>query len=79
MDVKNAIASSDGLTVNEHFARTHNFHIFRLQYAGHEFVELRKINPACSGHAHDDDALAKLSQTLGEGIWRKLHMKGDIR
>lgn len=79
MDVIIAIASSDGVTVNEHFGRAHNFRIYRLQEAGYEFVELRKINPACSGHAHDADALAKLAQTLGEGIWRKLHMKGDIR
>ena len=45
MDVKIAIASSDGLTVNEHFGRAHCFRIYRLNDAGYEFVELRENIP----------------------------------
>ena len=41
MDVKIAIASSDGLTVNEHFGRAHSFIIYRLHDAGYEFVEIK--------------------------------------
>ena len=55
MDVKIAIASSDCLTVNEHFGRSRSFRIYRLHDSGHEFIEERKGVPLCSGHAHDDN------------------------
>ncbi len=66
MDVKIAIASSDGLTVNEHFGRTGSFRIYRLHDAGHEYIETRANEPVCSGHAHDDNALAKTAQALSD-------------
>lgn len=66
MDVKIAIASSDGVNVNEHFGRAQGFHIYRLYDNGHEFVELRKSIPVCSSHAHDDDALAQTAQALSD-------------
>jgi predicted Fe-Mo cluster-binding NifX family protein len=66
MDVKIAFASNDGLNVNEHFGRAQSFHIYRLHDTGHEFVELRESIPVCSGHAHDDDALAKTAQALSD-------------
>jgi predicted Fe-Mo cluster-binding NifX family protein len=66
MDVKIAIASSDGLTVNEHFGRARSFHIYRLHDEGHEFVELRENIPVCSGQGHDDDALANTAEALSD-------------
>jgi predicted Fe-Mo cluster-binding NifX family protein len=66
MDVKIAIASSDGQSVNEHFGRARSFQIYRLHDAGHELVETREIGPVCSGHAHDDDALARTAQLLSD-------------
>lgn len=66
MDVKIAVASSDGLTVNEHFGKARSFRIYRLHDTGHEFVELRESIPVCSGHAHDDGALAKTTQALSD-------------
>lgn len=66
MDVKIAIASSDGLTVNEHFGRARSFRIYRLHDSGHEFIEERESIPVCSEHAHDDSVLAKTAQSLSD-------------
>jgi predicted Fe-Mo cluster-binding NifX family protein len=66
MDVKIAVASNDGQSVNEHFGRARSFRIYRLQDAGCEFLETRAIEPACSGQAHDDEALIKTAQALSD-------------
>jgi predicted Fe-Mo cluster-binding NifX family protein len=66
MDVKIAVASSDGLMVNEHFGRAGSFRIYRLHDGGHEFLEIREVTSICSGHAHDDDALAQTAQALAD-------------
>jgi predicted Fe-Mo cluster-binding NifX family protein len=66
VDVKIAFASSDGVNVDEHFGRARSFQIYRLHDAGHELIETRKIEPVCSGHAHDDDALSKTAQALSD-------------
>ena len=66
MDVKIAIASSNGISVNEHFGRTQVFRIFRLHDEGHEFLETRQNTPPCSGHAHDDQALARTAEALSD-------------
>lgn len=66
MDVKIAIASSDGLTVNEHFGRARCFSIYRLHDAGHEFVEVRESAPICSGQMHNFEALAKTVRALSD-------------
>lgn len=66
MDVKIAISSNDGVNVNEHFGRAHGFYIYRLYDNAHEFVELRENIPVCSGHTHDDDALAHTAQALSD-------------
>ena len=66
MDVKIAFASSDGVTVNEHFGRSTVFQIYRLQDGGHEFVETRTTRPVCSFQAHDDGALEKTARSLAD-------------
>ena len=62
MDVKIAVASSDGRTVNEHFGRARSFSIYRLHETGNKLLEVRENNPACSGQQHSDFAL---EQTVG--------------
>ena len=42
MDVKIAVASSDGETVNEHFGRAVSFRIYRLHDAGYKLLEVRE-------------------------------------
>jgi predicted Fe-Mo cluster-binding NifX family protein len=66
MDVKIAVASNDGVNVDEHFGRAHSFQIYRLHDAGHDLIETRKLEPVCSGHAHDDNALSKTAHALSD-------------
>ncbi|MEI6205422.1 MAG: NifB/NifX family molybdenum-iron cluster-binding protein [Desulfuromonadales bacterium] len=66
MDVRIAVASSDGQTVNEHFGRARSFRIYRLNDSGSELVETRTIEAVCSGHAHNDDALNRTAQALSD-------------
>ena len=66
MDVKIAIASNDGTTVNEHFGRAAAFRIYRLRDLGYEYLETRPGTPVCSGHEHDDDRLLDVARSLSD-------------
>lgn len=66
MDVRIAVASSDGTTINEHFGRAQLFRIYRLHDEGHEFLELRKNTPACGGQQHDDAVLDQAAQLISD-------------
>jgi predicted Fe-Mo cluster-binding NifX family protein len=66
VDVKIAVASSDGTTINEHFGRASLFRIYRLHDLGHEFLEQRENTPACGGQQHDDDVLDKAAQLISD-------------
>jgi predicted Fe-Mo cluster-binding NifX family protein len=66
MDVKIAVASSDGITVDQHFVRARSFRIYRLHDGGYEFLETRENNAPCSGHAHDDTALEQAAKRISD-------------
>ena len=66
MDVKIAVASSDGETVNEHFGRAVSFRIYRLHDAGYKLLEVRENSPACSGGQHCDDALDRAARIISD-------------
>ena len=69
MDVKIAVASSDGINVDQHFGRARGFRIYRLHDEGYEFLEMRENDAPCSGQSHDDNALelaaARISDCRG--------------
>ena len=66
MDVRIAVASSDGVTVNEHFGRTRAFRIYRLHDQGSEFLELRENDPPCSGQEHSLDNLERAAKLISD-------------
>jgi len=66
MDVKIAVASNDGLTINEHFGRATSFSIFRLHDNGHELLEVRVNDPACAGGEHNDNALERSAGLISD-------------
>ena len=66
MDVKIAVASSDGVTVNQHFGRASGFRIYRLHDGGYEFLEMRENDAPCSGQAHDDNALEQAAVRISD-------------
>ena len=66
MDVKIAVASSDGNSVNEHFGRASTFHIYRLSDSEIELLEVRENTPTCSGHEHSDSALEQAARSISD-------------
>lgn len=51
-----AVASTDGKTVNEHFGKAEEFHIFDLEDNGSRFIDKRVVTPLSVGDkSHDFD------------------------
>lgn len=56
-----AVASSDGVNVDLHFARASQFYIYDIRDSGFEFIELRKCNAAFGHNQNEfDKTLEKL-------------------
>src|SRR6266542_1611062 len=66
MDLKVAVASSDGIYVNEHFGRARRFMIYLLSAGGWEHLENRENRPSCAGHEHNDDLLEKAADLIAD-------------
>lgn len=85
---KLAIATSDGLTVNEHFGHAQLFRVYELDQNGHRFIEVRDAVAVCQQQlGHDttrfdkiaellSDCSAVLVQKIGEGAAAYLIGKG---
>lgn len=55
---KVAVASSDGIVINQHFGRADTFYIYEVTETGkYRLLETRTIAPVCSGGNHDDNGL----------------------
>lgn len=55
---KVAVASSDGIVVNQHFGRADTFYIYVVEETGkYQLYEKRKVTPVCNGGNHKDDEL----------------------
>ncbi|MDE5779489.1 MAG: dinitrogenase iron-molybdenum cofactor biosynthesis protein [Lachnospiraceae bacterium] len=55
---KVAVASSDGIAINQHFGRADTFYIYEVTEEGkHKLLEIRTVTPVCSGGNHNDHAL----------------------
>ncbi len=64
-DYRIAVASSDGIVVNNHFGRARAFYIYELKGSVPEAVDIRNLPPVCEMGDHDEsrlqDNLEKLS------------------
>lgn len=89
MEIKVAIASSDGKVINAHFGRTPQFLIFQLTEKGYSFIEVRKNLPSCSnldepkGSMEDtiqliSDCQYVISSQIGPGMVDRLKNLGII-
>lgn len=57
---KIAVASTDGIVVNQHFGRADKFLIIEAGDGGnYKFIEIRTVEPVCSLGEHDDKKLAE--------------------
>jgi len=66
MDIKVAVASSDGISVNEHFGRAHSFMIYRFTAGEWEHLENREHRPPCTGHEHNDNLLEQTADLIAD-------------
>ncbi|MCL6457836.1 MAG: hypothetical protein K6T85_07505 [Gorillibacterium sp.] len=67
MTFKVAIASLDGVQINQHFGRTDKFLIYQIEDNGeYEVVEERAVKRPCGSGQHEDDALNQAAQLLSD-------------
>ena len=84
-----AIASTDGIIINQHFGHTERFHIVELNTdtLDYQFIESRTVERVCQGHYHEEkafdavlsvlsDVQAILVQKIGQGASDYLESKG---
>jgi nitrogen fixation protein NifX len=64
MEVRVALASSDGITVDQHFGRASRFLIYRLRDGLWEHLEDRVNRPACAGQEHGHHTLERSAELL---------------
>lgn len=55
--MKIAVASSDGIVVNQHFGRAKQFYIYEKQGNKFHFIEKRRGIPFCNHGEYEDGAL----------------------
>ena len=66
--MKVAMASSDGIMVNQHFGRAETFYIYEVK-DDVKFVEKRKGKPFCHGGNHEDEDLLDAVTLLSDCKW----------
>lgn len=60
-----AVASSDGIVINQHFGRADVFYIYEVsEVAGICFVEKRRAKPFCHGGNHEEQDLLDATKLL---------------
>lgn len=86
MEYKIGIASTDGKVVNQHFGRTEEFLIVKVDGDGkHCFLEKRKVTPPCNGGEHNEATLSKVTEAISDckyilcsqiGLGAELYLRG---
>ncbi len=62
---KIAVASSDGIVVNQHFGHADKFLIYEVKNdKTYRFVEIRTVEPVCNCGNHDDRKLTENLQKI---------------
>ena len=61
-----AVASSDGIVVNNHFGRARAFYISAVNEDSSEFLEVRNLPPVCEMGEHDEERLQKNVDSLSD-------------
>ncbi|MBR1931021.1 MAG: hypothetical protein IJ833_06060 [Lachnospiraceae bacterium] len=65
-EMRVAVASSDGIIVNQHFGRADTFYIYELSEGSHRLLEMRKGRPLWPGGEHDEGDLAEAVELLAD-------------
>jgi nitrogen fixation protein NifX len=64
MEYRIAIASNDGDTVNQHFAKAENFLIYEITEGKVEFIEDRLVNAGFDNSSHSDTRIEEITNLL---------------
>lgn len=64
--IRIAVASSDGIVVNQHFGRARSFYVYQINDKEAVFVEKRIGRPFCHGGEHDDEDLQDAIDLLSD-------------
>ena len=91
MIFRTAVASTDGIVVNQHFGHAERFHIVELDTEHHTqtYIETREVTRVCQGHEHNEssfdavlevlsDVQAILVAKIGQGASDYLESKGML-
>ncbi|MBE6876303.1 MAG: dinitrogenase iron-molybdenum cofactor biosynthesis protein [Ruminococcus sp.] len=68
MKFRVAVASTDGLVINQHFGHAEKFHIAELDTdtSSYEYLESRTVQRVCQGHEHHTKSFDAVLQTLSD-------------
>ncbi len=61
-----AVASTDGIVVNQHFGHAERFHIIEIDDNAYRFIGTRKVERVCQGHYHNDSSFDKVIDVLSD-------------
>ena len=66
MAVNIAVASSDGIWIDQHFGRALRFIVYRCDADGFAELETRESTAPCNGRSHDDDRLTQAIERIAD-------------
>lgn len=72
-----AVASSDGIVVNNHFGRAKAFYIYKIEEENIQLIEKRELEPVCEMGNHDDDRLRENLEKLSDCNYLLVSRIGD--
>ena len=61
-----AVATSDGIVVNNHFGRARAFYIYEYEGEEPDLLEVRKLPPVCETGEHDEARLKENVERLSD-------------
>ena len=66
MSIQVAVASKDGVAVDEHFGHAKQFFIYKIEQQTVSFLEQRHVDHYCLGGHGDKSALQKILDTISD-------------
>ena len=61
-----AVASTDGIVVNQHFGHAERFHIIEIDDNNYSFIGTREVERVCQGHYHNVSSFEKVIDVLSD-------------
>jgi len=74
---KIAVATSDGIVVNNHFGRARKFYIYEVKDEALDFKEIREVTPVCDCGNHDDNKLRENIKAIEDCKYLLVSKIGD--